>query len=113
MRNEGISGREITRGTKINGRSVVAMKRGVRDHKEVVIVQFAEVDRKGRKRLSEPVPYWLNGRVPGTATPTTWAMPAGPVHRKPGTEPNGGWYGDGGGTPADRHQRRIEAITYA
>lgn len=110
---DGLRGYEIHPGTMINDRRVAAMKTGLRNQTRVIIVQFAERNRRGHKSLSEPVTYPLAGLVPGTKLPTTWAMPAGPVHRKPGTEPNGGWYGDGGGTPTDRHQRRIEAITYA
>lgn len=113
----GLYGYEITRGTLVGGRRVAEMRRGVRDHRQVVSLFFEERDRRGRKRLGEPVTYPLASRVPGTARPTTWAMPAGPVGRTPGTKLNGGWYGDrddtGRASAADRHQRRIESITYA
>lgn len=117
MRDQGIYGRELRRGTTIDGRAVVAMTRGLLNGQRYVAVQFHETDRKGRKRLSKPFRYWADGRVPGTRALTTWAMPAGPVGRKPGGKLHGGWYGDpdanGRGDRADRHSRKIDSLTYA
>lgn len=119
-----IKGEEIRGGMLIDGRRVAAMTRGI----GCTTVRFEETtrNRRGnvRTRLSSPVTY-LHGRpVPGTKRPTTWAMPAGPVHLTPGREQRhggtrqmGGWWGDGDATDrgdrADRHQRRIESIVYA
>lgn len=113
----GLFAQEIHKGTTINGRRVETMRTGVVNGQRSITVQFAETTmRKGkaRNRLSAPVSYLVGTRVPGSNVPTTWAMPAGPVHRKPGTKLNGGWYGDGDdGNRADRHHRKIESITYA
>lgn len=114
----GIRAEEIRRGTTINGRRVVAMTTGITGAGlRTTSVRFDETDRKGRKRLSDPVTYIHGTWVPGTRPLTTWAMPAGPVRRQPGTRLNGGWYGDADaadrGARADRHQRKIESITYA
>jgi hypothetical protein len=119
-----INGEDIRAGMLIGGRRVAAMTRGVGQ----TTVRFAEErrNRRGniRSKLSDPVTY-LHGRpVPGTKPPTTWAMPAGPVHLTPGREQRqggtrqmGGWWGDSDatdrGSRADRHQRRIESIVYA
>lgn len=110
---------EIKAGTTIHGRRVAAMSRGVANGQRTVTVRFEMTDRKGRKRLSEPVTYTLGTliRVPGTRRATTSAMPAGPVERKPGGKLHGGWYGDaddnGSQGRADRHSRMINSLTYA
>ncbi len=121
----GLYAQELKRGTLINGQRVAAMavgttSAGVRS----TTVRVETIDRKGRKRLSEPMRYLHGTIVPGTLRPTTWAMPAGPVHLEPGREPRrepgttlrGGWWGDADDHSragrADRHQRRIESITY-
>lgn len=115
---DGLFPEELHTGTLIDGQRVVRKTIG-RDSngRTVVYVQFMVPNKRGKLRLSEPVGFTSGTVVPGTRKPTTWAMPAGPVHRKPGTKQNGGWYGDGDatdrGSRADRHQRRIEAITYA
>lgn len=115
---DGLYPEEIHSGTMINGERVVRKSIGIDSNgRKVVFVQFMRTNRRGKMRLSEPVGYVSGTIVPGTRKPTTWHMPAGPVHRKPGTKQNGGWWGDGDATDrgslADRHQRRIEAITYA
>jgi hypothetical protein len=114
----GIRAEEIRGGTMINGRRVVAMTTGMTGSgQRTTTVRFAGFNRKGKPRLSDPVTYVHGTWVDGTRTPTTWAMPAGPVGRQPGTKLNGGWFGDPDasdrGSRADRHQRKIESITYA
>lgn len=115
----GLYADEIHQGTLINGQRVASLKRGLRDGRPTVTVRTEGRDRRGRKQLSDPVTYTLGTRtiVPGTARPTTWHMQAGPVHRKPGAQLNGGWWGDGDDTGrdarADRHHRMIESVTYA
>ena len=114
---DGLTADQIHQGTLINGRRVATMATGIVNGQRVRTVRCEIRDRKGRKRLSDPVSYPLGTVVPGTRRPTTWAMPAGPVGRRPGVKQNGGWYGDGDatdrGSRADRHQRRIEAFTYS
>lgn len=116
--NAGLRAHELARGTMIDGRRVVDLRPGMRNGVRVVTV-FVESTpgRKGRVRPVELGVFTLAATVPGTRTPTTWAMPAGPVERKPGTRLGGGWYGDhddtGRGARADRHHRLIESITYA
>ncbi len=114
----GLYAEELHRGTLVNGKRVETMTRGrTVAGQKTITVRFAETDRRGRKRTSDPVTYLAGQTVPGTRRPTTWAMPAGPVGRRPGVRQNGGWYGDGDatdrGSRADRHQRRMEALTYA
>lgn len=109
QRQRGIRAEDIRRGTLIDGRRVVAMRVGLTSAgQRATTVQFPDVDRKGRKRLSDPVTYLHGTFVDGTRTPTTWAMPAGPVGRKPGGTLHGGWYGD----RADRHHRMINSLVY-
>ena len=115
---DGLYPDEIHSGTMINGERVVRKTHGIDSAgRKTVFVQFMRPNRRGKLRLSAPVAYTCGTVVPGTRRPTTWAMPAGPVHRKPGVKQNGGWWGDGDatdrGSRADRHQRRIEAFTYA
>ena len=116
--NAGLRAHEVAQGTIINGRRVVGMRRGLRNGAQVITL-FVEgtPGRRGRVRPVEVGTFGLASFVPGTRTPTTWHMPAGPVGREPGTRLNGGWYGDGDardrGARADRHQRMIESITYA
>ncbi len=104
-------------GTMIGGRRVAARSVGLKGGRAVITIRFATtVGRKRRPALSEPVTYYVGTRVPGTRKHTTWAMPAGPVERKPGGELSGGWYGDGddsGQGRADRHSRMIASLTYA
>jgi hypothetical protein len=118
QRNNGLYAHELSRGTTINGRRVVALRPGLRNGGRVVTVLVEGTpDRKGRVRPIELGTFGLGQPIPGTRTPTTWAMPAGPVSREPGTRLNGGWYGDPDardrGSRADRHHRMIESITYA
>lgn len=119
-----IKGEEIRGGMLIGDRRVASMTRGMISGTMATIVRFETRNRRGRKRLSEPVTYLHGAPVPGTKTLTTWAMPAGPVHLEPGREQRnggtrqaGGWWGDADATDragrADRHQRRIESIVYA
>lgn len=113
----GMFAEDIRNGTMIGGRRVAAMTRGLLSGRPVVTVRFAGVDRKGRARLSDPVTYTVGNRVPGTRTSTTWAMPAGPVERKPGGKLHGGWYGDpddnGRDGRAARHSRMVNCLVYA
>ncbi len=114
----GLRAHELSKGTMVNGRRVVGLKRGMRSGVRVVTVHVeGRPNRKGRVRPVELGTFALAAPVPGTRTPTTWAMPAGPVDRKPGTQRNGGWYGDADardrGARADRHHRMIESLTYA
>jgi hypothetical protein len=114
----GMIAEDITKGKTIDGRRVSAMTRGLRSGQPIVTVRFDVIDRKGRKRLSEPVTYQLGTgiRIPGTRTPTTPNFPAGPVGRKPGGELHGGWWGSDGDSGVDRtarHSRMIDSLTYA
>lgn len=113
----GIRAEEIRRGMMINGRRVVAMTTGVTGAgQHTTTVRFPDVDRKGRSCLSAPVTYVHGTWVGGTRALTTWAMPAGPVGRKPGGKLLGGWWGDpddnGRQGRADRHQRQINNLVY-
>jgi len=115
----GLRAHELSKGTMVNGRRVVDLRTGVCNGGCVVTV-FVEGTPRGRKGRVRPEllgTYALGESIPGTRTPTTWAMPAGPVGREPGTRLNGGWYGDADasdrGARADRHHRMIESITYA
>lgn len=116
---QGMYAEDIKSGSMIGGRRVAAMTRGLTSGNRTVTVRFDTVDRKGRKRLSEPVTYLLGtgARIPGTRTPTTPNMPAGPVGRKPGAQLHGGWFGDADDTGrdarTDRHSRMINNLTYA
>ncbi len=76
---QGMLAEDIRAGTLIGGRRVAEMARGTRNGRRTVTVRFDGVNRRGRKRLSDPVTYLLGTRVPGTRRPTTYAMPAGPV----------------------------------
>jgi hypothetical protein len=114
----GIRAEDIRRGTTIDGRRVVAMTTGVTGSgQRTTSVRFETHDRKGRKRLSDPVTYVHGTRVGGTRALTTWAMPAGPVGRTPGGKLHGGWFGDADnndrGARTDRHQRMVNNLTYA
>jgi hypothetical protein len=112
---------QIGNGTMIDGRRVVAMTTGPVNGRRAVTVRFATETRnrrgKVRKGLSEPVTYFYGTEVSGTRKATTWAMPAGPVGRKPGGKLHGGWWGDGDDNSsqgrADRHSRMISSLTYA
>lgn len=114
----GLMAYELGNGTMIDGRRVVGLRRGMRNGDRVVTV-FVEgkPGRKGRVRPVELGTFALAATVPGTRTPTTWAMPAGPVGRKPGGKLHGGWYGDAderdGRARADRNQRMIHNLVYA
>jgi hypothetical protein len=120
----GLRAEEIHCGTMIDGQRVVAMTVGINSAgQRSTSVQFEIYDRKGRKRRSAPVRYLHGTTVPGTHRPTTWAMPAGPVHLEPGREPrrepggtlHGGWWGDDDNSRqgrADRHGRMIANLTY-
>ena len=110
---------QLTAGTMIDGQRVATMTRGPVNGVTAVTVRF-ETERvkrgKVRKVLSEPVTFLHGTEVRGTAKRTTWAMPAGPVGRKPGTKLHGGWWGDGDDSSrgrTDRHSRLITSITYA
>jgi len=115
----GMRAHELRKGTMVNGQRVTDLRTGVRNGGRVVtvFVEGTPRGRKGRVRPERLGTFALAESIPGTRTPTTWAMPAGPVGREPGTKLNGGWYGDPDasdrGSRADRHQRRIESITYA
>jgi hypothetical protein len=113
----GIRAEDIKRGMLIDGRRVATMTVGLISGQRATTVRFPDRDRKGRPVLSAPVRYIHGTMVGGTRTPTAWAMPAGPVGRKPGGELNGGWWGDADandrGARTDRHHRMIESITYA
>ncbi len=115
---DGLKAEELRAGTLIGGERVARMTCGRNMAGQgTTSVQFERITKRGKRYLTDPVTYVHGRPVPGTRRPTTWNMPAGPVHRKPGTKQNGGWWGDGDatdrGSRADRHQRRIEALTYA
>jgi hypothetical protein len=112
----GIRAEDIKRGTIIGGRRVSAMTVGLVNGQRATTVRFPDTDRKGRPVLSAPVRYIHGTWVGATRTPTTWAIPAGPVGRTPFGKLHGGWYGDPDSNDrdarADRHNRKINALTY-
>jgi hypothetical protein len=115
----GLHAHELSKGTMVNGRRVIDLRPGLSNGQRVitVFVEGKPRGRKGRVRPEKLGTFALGESIPGTRTPTTWAMPAGPVGREPGTKLSGGWYGDADardrGARADRHHRMIESITYA
>lgn len=111
---DGLFIEDVRRGTLIDGKRVTGLFPGQRNGRRTITVRLDDGTRQGERRT-----YYTGtgSRLAGTRRLTTFAMPAGPVGRKPGGKLYGGWYGDrddtGRGVLADRHSRMIDALTYA
>ena len=111
---DGLFIEDVRRGTLIDGKRVTGMFPGLLNGRRTITVRLDNGTVRGERRT-----YRIGSgvRISGTRRLTTFAMPAGPVGRKPGGKLHGGWYGDrddtGRGARMDRQSRMIDAPTYA